>query len=143
MQPARILLVDSYRDALFMWAFYLRTRGFEVLTANQGREAVHLTQDQDPDLVIMDLVLPDISGFEAARQLRLDARTAAIPMIATTGDTHPSHLDEARTIGFVRIMIKPLDPPRLVHEINSALAARMPVRPREVLVARPDLTTGL
>jgi CheY-like chemotaxis protein len=138
MQPARILLVDAYRDALFMWAFYLRTRGFDVVTASQGRDALQLAHEEEPDLLIMDLVLPDISGFQAAKQLRADSRTAGIPIIATTGDTHPSHLDEARSIGFVRIMIKPLDPPRLVHEINSALAARSVTRPDALSGTRPD-----
>jgi two-component system cell cycle response regulator DivK len=128
MQPARVLLVDAYRDALFMWAFYLRTRGFEVITASQGRDAVRLAIDEQPDLIVMDLVLPDISGLEAARQVRADERTRTIPMLATTGDTNPGHLDAARSIGFVRLMIKPLDPPRLITEIQSALAARSSVR---------------
>jgi CheY-like chemotaxis protein len=143
MQPARILLVDAYRDALFMWAFYLRTRGFDVVTASQGRDALQVAYAEEPDLVVMDLILPDVSGFTAARQLRTDSRTAQIPIIATTGDTHPAHLDEARSIGFVRIMIKPLDPPRLVHEIQSALAARMPSRPRELPFVEPERPAGL
>ena len=129
MIPSRILLVEGYPDAREMWAFYLRTRGFEVRSAGDGISAVRLASEWQPDLIVMDLVLPIMNGCEAARRLRASPATADIPLLATTGDTQPAHLDEARSIGFVRIMIKPCDPPRLVDEINAALAARITVRP--------------
>ena len=124
MLQARILLVDGYPDALDMWAFYLRTRGYDVLTAADGLSAVTIATEWRPALIVMDLVLPSLSGCEAARRLRQDPVTAAIPIIATTGDINPDHLDEARSIGFERIMIKPCEPSRLVGEIQIALAAR-------------------
>jgi CheY-like chemotaxis protein len=124
VQPSRILLVDGYPDAREMWAFYLRTRGFDVRSAADGMSAVRMASEWHPDLIVMDLVLPVLNGCEAARRLRASPSTANIPVLATTGDTHPEHLDEARSIGFVRIMIKPCDPPRLVNEIHVALAAR-------------------
>ncbi|MEO7190460.1 MAG: response regulator [Vicinamibacterales bacterium] len=127
MLHSRILLVDDYADALEMWAFYLRTRGYNVLSAADGVTAVDIARDWLPHLVVMDLTLPGISGCEAARRLRGHVATAAIPIVATTCDIRPDHLDEARSIGFARIMIKPCDPPRLLHEIQIALSARATV----------------
>lgn len=118
---ARLLLVDDYRDALEMWAIYLRARGYDIDTASDGKTAVRLALEMRPDLIVMDLVLPGISGCEAARQLRARPETARIPIIATTGNTHPDELDRARRAGFVSIMIKPCDPPGLVGEIERIL----------------------
>jgi two-component system phosphate regulon response regulator PhoB len=118
---ARLLLVDDYRDALEMWAIYLRARGYDIDTASDGKTAVRLAIETRPDLIVMDLVLPGISGCEAARQLRARPETARIPIIATTGNTHPDELDRARRAGFVSIMIKPCDPPGLVGEIERIL----------------------
>src|SRR5262245_57343195 len=121
MHAARILLVDNYPDALLMWAFFLRTRGYHVITAGDGAAVLDIAPDMVPDLIVLDLMLPGIGGCEVARQLRRHPATARVPIIATTGNTRPSHLDEARSIGFVRIMVKPCDPPRLLAEIDRAL----------------------
>jgi CheY-like chemotaxis protein len=118
---ARLLLVDDYRDALEMWAIYLRARGYDIDTASDGKTAVRLALETHPDLIVMDLALPGINGCEAARQLRARPETARIPIIATTGNTHPEELERARRAGFVSIMIKPCDPPGLVGEIERIL----------------------
>ncbi len=121
---ARVLLVDDYRDALDMWAVYLRTRGFDALTASDGSSAVRIATETVPDVIVMDLVLPGISGCEAARLLRAQPATAHIPIIATTGNTNPIELAAAARVGFAAIVIKPCDPPGLVGEIVRALAER-------------------
>jgi CheY-like chemotaxis protein len=121
--PARLLLVDDYRDALDMWAVYLRARGFEIATATDGLSAVRLALETRPDLIVMDLALPGLSGCEAARQLRATPETSRIPLIATTGNTLPEELERARHAGFALVMIKPCDPPGLVAEIERVLEA--------------------
>jgi CheY-like chemotaxis protein len=118
-----LLLVDDYRDALDMWAVYLRARGFDISTATDGPSAVRVATETLPDLIVMDLVLPGFNGCEAARQLRASPETARIPILATTGNTHPVELERARHAGFAAIMIKPCDPTGLVGEIERVLAA--------------------
>ena len=81
----RILLVDDYFDALEMWAICLRQCGYEVLTAADGLRAVETAMAERPDLVVLDLDLPGISGLEVARRLRAFPPTAKIPLIAATG----------------------------------------------------------
>jgi DNA-binding response OmpR family regulator len=121
MPPKRILLVDDYPDALEIWGLYLRLLGYEVDTADDGLKAVELAHRRLPDLIVLDLELPGISGFEAARQLRQSAETAAIPLIAATGYSHVKQLDHARDCGFDSIVVKPCEPAALVAEIERLL----------------------
>ena len=71
-----------------------------------------------PDLIVLDLELPGISGFEAARALRGDPETADIPLIAATGYSHLRQLDLAREVGFDAVVVKPCDPDMLLAEIE-------------------------
>lgn len=130
-RSARILLVDDYPDALETWGLYLRTCGFEVITATNGHEAVDVAMAQKPDVIVMDLELPGISGFEAARRIRRTSETAAIPLIAATGYSHGHQLDEAKQAGFDVILVKPCDPGQLVAEIERRLDASRSQRDRQ------------
>jgi len=121
MAATRVLLVDDYRDALDVWEWYLRSQGYDVLTATNGLEAVRLAETNNPDVIVMDLELPGVSGCEAARRLRASPATTHIPLVAATGYSHERQLAEARAAGFERILIKPCDPSQLVEEIERAL----------------------
>lgn len=107
-----------------MWGFYLRSLGYEVMTAADGRSAVDAATVYRPDVVIMDLELPVMSGFDAARRLRSDPRTAALPLIAATGYSHEKQLDQARHAGFDTIVVKPCEPSALADEIERLLDAK-------------------
>jgi CheY-like chemotaxis protein len=119
--PRRILLVDDYPDALETWGLYLRMKGFVVLTAPDGRAALDTAIAERPDLIVLDLDLPGMSGVEAARILRERDDTASIPLIAATGFSQPSQLAEAERAGFDLILVKPCDPDLLVEEIERLL----------------------
>jgi CheY-like chemotaxis protein len=123
-QPMRILLVDDYPDALETWSLFLQIKGYEVVTAQDGRTAVDLAISEHPHVVVMDLDLPVLSGCEAARLLRERADTSGIPLIAATGYSQGSQLDEARRAGFDSVLVKPCDPDELVAEI-SRLTGRL------------------
>jgi CheY-like chemotaxis protein len=120
----RILLVDDYPDALETWGLFLRMKGYEVVTAPDGRTAVQAAIDERPDLIVMDLDLPGMSGVEAARVLRQRADTAEIPMIAATGFSHKGQLDEAEHAGFNVILVKPCEPEMLVEHIERLIGPR-------------------
>jgi two-component system cell cycle response regulator DivK len=119
--PKRILLVDDYPDALEIWELYLGSLGYDVVTADDGPKALDRAHAQRPDVIVLDLELPGITGFEVARRLRGAAETAAIPLIAATGYSHVPQLDEAREAGFDSIVIKPCEPEALVAEIERLL----------------------
>ena len=115
----RLLIVDDYADALDVWEVYLRTEGFDVLTAADGQTAFAHAVREKPDLIVMDLELPDKSGFEVARDLKARPDTCTIPLIAATGYSHAKQLDRAS--GFDAVMVKPCDPQSLVAEIRRLL----------------------
>jgi two-component system cell cycle response regulator DivK len=116
-----ILIVDDYPDALDIWAIYLRSLGYRVSTAGDGAEAIAQAARLMPDLIVLDLELPRVSGFDVARRLRANADTRHIPLIAATGYSHLQQLDRAREAGFDHIVIKPCDPDALVEEIERLL----------------------
>jgi len=120
MKRRRILLVDDYRDSREMWSLYLRSQGYEVTTAGDGLDAVEIAASARPDVVVMDLDLPGITGFEAARRLRRMPGTSGIVLIAATRYSHPKQAEQARAAGFDAIVFKPCDPVRLVTEIDRA-----------------------
>lgn len=121
--PATVLLVDDYPDTLEMWTLYLRAHGYVVTTADNGIDALAMARADLPSLVILDLDLPGISGYEVARRLRGGAGTSAIPLIAATGYSADRQLDDARDAGFNAVLVKPCDPEGLVRTIESVLAA--------------------
>ncbi len=117
-----ILIVDDYTDALDIWAIYLKSKDYRVSTAVDGASAISKAKNLLPDLIVLDLGLPGISGFEAARTLRAFPATAGIPMIAATGFSHARELDLAREVGFDAVVVKPCDPDILLLEIERLLA---------------------
>jgi CheY-like chemotaxis protein len=119
--PKRILLVDDYPDALEIWGLYLRSLGYHVETAEDGLTAVEMAHNKLPDIIVLDLELPGITGFEAAVRLRHASDTRAIPLIAATGYSHATQLDHARNAGFDSIVVKPCEPAALVAEIERLL----------------------
>ena len=119
-----ILIVDDYPDALDVWEVYLRAAGFEVLTAADGRQALSCALESLPDLIVIDLEMPGVSGFEVARALRAGDHTRDIPLIASTGYSHAPQLEEARRCGFDAVLVKPCDPDALVAEIHRLLGRR-------------------
>ena len=116
-----ILIVDDYADALDIWAIYLQSMGYRVSTAADGLSAVAKAEELLPDLIVLDLELPGLTGFEVAQRLRATPATSAIPLIAATGYSHARQLDMARQSGFDAVVVKPCDPDLLVQEIERLL----------------------
>ena len=131
-----ILIVDDYPDALDIWTISLRAMGYQVSTAADGAAAIAQAERLLPDLIVLDLELPNVSGFDVARRLRANPDTQFIPLIAATGYSHVKQLDRARDAGFDQIVIKPCDPDMLVEEIERLLmpADEPVIQPSHVVV---------
>ena len=117
----RILYVEDNEDNIYMLSRRLRRDGFEVSIARDGAEGVALAREELPDLVIMDLVLPQMDGFEAARQLRGNDATRHIPIIALSASVLPEHQDRAIDAGCDDFETKPVDFPRLREKMDRLL----------------------
>ncbi len=118
-----ILVVDDYQDAREMYAEYLQFSGFRVAEARNGIEALDQAFALQPDLILMDLSLPGMDGWEATRQLKADDRTKRIPIVALTGHALAGASDSARKAGCDSFVTKPCLPDDLVVEVRRMLNA--------------------
>jgi two-component system, cell cycle response regulator DivK len=118
----RVLLVDDYPDAREMYTEYLQYSGFEVVEAGNGIEALQRAVDAEPDIILMDLSLPVMDGWEATRRLKADQRTASIPVVALTGHALAGISEGAKKAGCDAFVTKPCLPEDLVKEIRKVLA---------------------
>jgi CheY-like chemotaxis protein len=118
---ARVLLVDDYPDAREMYAEYLEFSGFDVVEAGNGMEALQRALDTTPDIILMDLSLPVMDGWEATRRLKADKRTASIPVVALTGHALAGISEGAKRAGCDAFVTKPCLPEDLVREIRRIL----------------------
>lgn len=116
-----VLVVEDYQDAREMYAAYLQFSGFEVAEAANGVDAVAKTRELLPDIVLMDLALPQMDGWEATRQLKGDPATRHIPIVALTGHALAGHAEGARQAGCDAFVTKPCLPDALVAEIRRLL----------------------
>jgi two-component system, cell cycle response regulator DivK len=117
----RVLLVDDYPDAREMYSEYLQFSGFDVVEAANGMEALQRAADEKPDIILMDLSLPVMDGWEATRRLKADARTAEIPVVALTGHALAGISEGAKQAGCDAFITKPCLPEDLVREIRKVL----------------------
>ena len=122
----RVLLVDDYPDAREMYAEYLQYSGFDVIEAGNGIEALERAADSAPDIILMDLSLPVMDGWEATRRLKADKATADIPIVALTGHALAGILEGAKNAGCDAFITKPCLPEDLVKEIQKVLNAAAP-----------------
>jgi two-component system cell cycle response regulator DivK len=104
-----ILVVDDSQDGREMLTEYLSFGGFEVAAAQDGRKAIDVARRIRPDLILMDLSMPVLDGWEATRQLKGDPLTKHIMIIAVTADAFPQELESARVAGCDAVIAKPYD----------------------------------
>ncbi len=119
-----VLVVEDYQDAREMYAAYLQFSGYRVAEATDGVDAIEKTLELMPDIILMDLALPKMDGWEATRRLKMDERTRHIPIVALTGHALAGHAEGARQAGCDSFVTKPCLPDALVAEIQRMLAAR-------------------
>jgi two-component system cell cycle response regulator DivK len=117
-----ILVVDDFLDNRQMYAEYLAFSGLRVEEAENGHEALEKAFAMLPDLIVMDLSLPGIDGWEATRRLKADPRTKGIPVIALTGHALAGHSKGAMDAGCDAFITKPCLPERLLEEVRKTLA---------------------
>ena len=117
----RILLVEDEKVNQEMLQRRLRRKGFDVLLAADGHEAIQQAKTQLPDLILMDLRLPELDGCEATRRIKADTTTAHIPVIAVTADAMPEDRRKATEAGCDDYDTKPIDFVRLLQKIHVHL----------------------
>ncbi len=114
---AKILIVEDNEMNRDMLSRRLERRGFVVVLAVNGAEGVAMAKSERPDLVLMDMSLPVMNGWEATRAIRADAATAAIPVVALTAHSMPGDREKAMEAGCNDYDVKPVELPRLLQKM--------------------------
>jgi len=117
-----VLIVEDQQDLRQLYVEHLTMSGFDVIEAANGADAISQTTSYLPDVVLMDLSLPVIDGWEATRRLKADARTAHIPVVALTAHDGSGELQRATRAGCDWFVPKPCPPDALITEIRRVLA---------------------
>lgn len=118
---AKILYVEDNEDNVYMLASRLRRRGFNVVAAEDGARALAAARDERPDLILMDLSLPGLDGWEATRRLKAMPETAGIPVIALSAHVMAGDREQALAAGCDDYDAKPVDFERLLAKIRALL----------------------
>ena len=117
-----VLLVEDQAELRRLYAEQLTLSGFDVIEAENGADAIAHTTERGPDVVLMDLSLPGIDGWEATRRLKHDQRTAHIPVVALTAHDGAGELERATRAGCDWFVPKPCPPDALIVEVRRVLS---------------------
>lgn len=118
-----VLLVEDDPHSRYIYEIFLQREGFRVVTARGGREGLDAARNERPDVILMDLSIPEVDGWSATRSLKAEQGTASIPVIALTAHVFSEDRERAREIGFDGFLPKPCHPRRLLEEIRRVLPA--------------------
>jgi two-component system, cell cycle response regulator DivK len=117
-----VLIVDDYADSRQMYTKFLTFKGLQTTEAADGHAALQKAHELHPDVILMDLSLPGMDGWQATRELKADRRTQRIPIIVITGHALAGVADSARAAGCDAFITKPCSPEDALAEIQRLLA---------------------
>lgn len=123
-----ILVVDDDFDTCALISLKLRSRGFDVRTAANGEEALAEISEARPDLIVLDIMMPKLGGFDVCRRLRDDNATSDIPIIMLTSRACESDVEQGLAVGADEYMAKPFSPRELIERV-ALLLSRPTARP--------------
>lgn len=121
-RPARVLIVDDDPAIRMLCSVNLQIEGLPVLEAVDGEHGLEQARSERPDLVVTDVMMPGLDGFQLAEALRSDDRTRQIPLIFLSGEAGPANTERAHELGALAYLTKPFDPPapRLARSMTRA-----------------------
>ncbi len=123
MKPKRILVVDDEPRVREMIEFRLRQYGYDVLQAADGREALTVARKEQPDLVLLDVMMPELDGFQVCSRLKQHEATEHIPVVMLTAKAEAKDVTRAFNSGAVDYVVKPYDPVVLQQKVVQNLSA--------------------
>jgi two-component system, cell cycle response regulator DivK len=120
----RVLVADDHVDTRELYAKTLSEAGYDVAEAKDGKETVELARALNPVLVVLDLSMPTVDGFEAARLMREDEATKGITILVVTGHAERRYIDRAQALSVDGIMLKPIDGSEVLKRVQLLIARR-------------------
>lgn len=124
MALGKILVVDDEVYILHILDFSLGAEGFEVITANNGELAIEKAKQEKPDLIVLDIMMPVLDGYETCRRLKRQSETKNIPVVLLTAKGRDVDKRLGYEVGAVDYIVKPFSPNRLIERIQEILGCR-------------------
>ena len=124
MFHAKVLVVDDEVYILHILDFILGAENYDVVTATDGEQALQKVREEKPDLVILDIMMPKLDGYETCRMIRNDAATKHIPVILLTAKGREIDQKLGREVGANDYMTKPFSPNKLIERVQAILGVR-------------------
>lgn len=119
-----ILVIEDQEQNIYLMKYILEAHGYRVVLARDGREGIAAAQAERPDLILLDIQLPTMSGHDVARELQADPASACIPIVAVTSYAMPGDREAVLAAGCTGYIEKPIDPTTFVEDIASYLPPR-------------------
>jgi CheY-like chemotaxis protein len=120
----KVLVIEDEPDLRLVVRLSLRERGFTVLEAAGGADGLDLARTEQPDLVLLDVMMPGMDGQATFEALRADPATGTIPVVFLTAKAMPAELDRLRSLGAAAVLVKPFDPLALAGELEQVVKRR-------------------
>lgn len=136
--PARILVVEDNPANLELMVYLLRATGHEALTATDGRAGLVTARENEPDLIVCDVQMPEMNGYELAQALKAESALRSIPLVAVTAFAMVGDRDKALAAGFDAYVAKPIEPEEFITGIERLLPAELRSTPREIPVSTTE-----
>lgn len=121
MANERILIVDDEKDFVGMLAERLEAKGFEIIKAFDGKEGLDKAHSENPDVIVLDVMMPELGGYDVCRKLKIDEKHKDIPVIMLTAKFHPDDVKFGKDMGADAYLTKPLELDMLLNKIKALL----------------------
>ena len=127
MSNKNILLVDDEKDFVDTVAIRLEAKGYDIMRAYSGKEALEKVYAAQPDLIVLDVMMPEMGGFDVCRKLKVDPKYSGIPIIMLTAKFQPSDIEFGKELGAEAYLTKPVKLDELSEKISELLRQKMPI----------------
>ena len=124
MAKEKLLVVDDERDFVDVISERLEAKGFDILRAFDGKEGIERAHSDKPDLIILDVAMPEMNGYDVCRKLKLDEKFKDTPIIMLTAKFQPNDIRFGIGMGADAYLTKPLELELLLHTVNALLRAK-------------------
>ena len=124
MSKGKLLIVDDDKDFITAVAARLESRGFIVTKAFNGKEGLEKVYAEKPDAIILDVMMPEMNGFEVCKKLKTDEKYKDIPVVMLTARSSPEDVKFAKEMGSDAYFVKPFELDMLLYELNALLRAK-------------------
>jgi two-component system alkaline phosphatase synthesis response regulator PhoP len=127
----KILVADDEPPIVRLMEFILGRHGHQMLSAVNGEQALAMVREHDPDIVLLDIMMPRIDGYEVARTLRADPKYARLPIIMLSAKAQDEDIQKGIEVGVDEYITKPFSPEHVVHVVNDHMSRAKPSEPEE------------